>query len=141
MTVREGINLAYYHLVSDMREEDRLARMAGHRFDVSLDERIERFEEQIGLRPNHEELALWYHKNVLLPALGRKWEDEEVASDLPPGVGEADRWRFEDLEWDGLKDFEGNPWDLPGMSEIRQQRVAENREKAAEEARDTLGGV
>lgn len=138
MTAREAFNLAYYHLVSDMREEDRLARIAGHKFDVPLDERIEHFEEKIGLRPDHEELALWMHKHVLLPALGRKWEDEEVSADLPPGVSESDRWRFEDMEWDGLKDFKGNPWELEGMNKIRLHEAETERERQAEEARETL---
>ena len=136
MTPREGCNLAYFHVIKDMREEDRAARMAGHKFDDSLEERIERFEEKIGLRPDHEELALWMHKNVLLPALGRKWEDEEVGSQLPAGVSEEHRWRFEDQEWDGLKDFQGNPWELEGMGSISADR---RREQEAEKARDTLG--
>ena len=118
-----------------MREEDRAARMAGHKFDMTLEERIERFEEKIGLRPDHEELALWMHKNVLLPALGRKWEAEEVASDLPRGVSESDRWRFTDREEQGLTGFQGSPWDLPGMGELRKKQAAQD---AAEAARDTL---
>lgn len=139
MTIREAVNFAYFHVIRDMREEDRAARMAGHKFDQPLDERIERFEEKIGLRPDHEELALWMHKHVLLPALGRKWEDEEVGSALPAGVGEEDRWRFEDQEWDGLKDFQGNPWELEGMNKLRAQEAEIARERLAEESRDTLG--
>jgi hypothetical protein len=139
MTVREALNFAYFHVIKDMREEDRAARMVGHQFDQPLDERIERFEEKIGLRPDHEELALWMHKHVLLPALGKKWEDYEVASSLPPGVSEEDRWRFEDQEWDGLKDFKGNPWELEGMNKLREQEDQIAREKLAEESRDTLG--
>jgi hypothetical protein len=135
MTPREGCNVAYFHIIREMREEDRAARMAGHNFDAPLQDRITRFEEKIGLRPDHEELALWMHKNVLLPALGRKWEDEEVAADLPAGVGEEHRWRFEDQEVDGLDSFKGNPWELKEMSKIRAMR---NEAETAEEVRDTL---
>lgn len=138
MTIREGCNLAYFHVIKDMREEDRAARMAGHQFDMPLNERIEHFEEKIGLRPDHEELALWMHKHVLLPALGRKWEDEEVAAGLPPGVSESDRWRFEDREEAGLAGFQGNPWELPGMQEVRRLRAEKDREEAQEAMRDTL---
>jgi hypothetical protein len=142
MTVREGINYAYAHVVKDMREEDRAARMVGHQFEETLEERIMRFEEKIGLRPAHEDLALWMHKHVLLPARG--YTEEQIAemfnegakSDLPKGVSEADRWRFEDKEWDGLADFQGNPWELEGLNE---QRMQDHREKAAEAAKDTLG--
>lgn len=136
MTVREGCNHAYFHVVKDMREEDRAARMVGHKFEEPLEDRIQRFEEKIGLRPDHEELALWMHKNVLLPALGRKWEDEEVGSPLPAGIDEEHRWRFEDQEWDGLKDFQGNPWELEGMGSLSAEK---QREAEAEQARDTLG--
>jgi hypothetical protein len=139
MTPREGCNVAYFHIVKDMREEDRAARMVGHQFEATLEERIEHFEEEIGLRPAHEDLALWMHKNVLLPALGKTWEDEEVKAALPKGVSEEDRWRFEDEEWDGLKDFKGNPWELPGMQDIRKHKQQQTREQAAEAARDTLG--
>ena len=139
MTPREGCNVAYYHIVKDMREEDRAARMVGHQFEATLEERIEHFEEEIGLRTAHEDLALWMHKNILLPALGKTWEDEEVKAALPKGVSEEDRWRFEDEEWDGLKDFKGNPWELPGMGSIRALKQQQTREQAAEAARDTLG--
>jgi hypothetical protein len=145
MTIREAINFAYYHIVRDMREEDRAARMAGHQFDESLNDRIEYFEEKIGLRPAHEDLALWMHKHVMLPAQGYTPEqiaemfDEGVKSDLPKGVGEQDRWRFEDEEIDGLKDFQGNPWELPGMGKVRTVKQEADREKRAEESRDTLG--
>jgi hypothetical protein len=141
MTVREGCNLAYFHVIKDMREEDRAARMAGHQFDMTLSERIERFEEKIGLRPDHEELAMWMHKNVLLPARGYTPEqiaemfDEDTDSQLPPGVSEADRWRFEDREEAGLADFKGNPWELPGMGALRRQQAGREREEAA---RDVL---
>ncbi len=144
MTVREGLNLAYFHVVKDMREEDRAARMAGHKFDTELSERIERFEEKIGLRPDHEDLALWMHKHVLLPARGLSEAqidamfDEGASSALPKGVSEADRWRFEDHEWDGLEEFQGNPWELPGMQKIRQKEAEIAREKRAEETRDVL---
>lgn len=141
MTVREACNYAYFHIVKDMREEDRAARMVGHKFPDSLEERIELFEEKIGLRPNHEDLALWMHKNVLLPALGREHlleEDEKVGTQLPPGVDEADRWRFEDHEWDGLADFQGSPWDLPGMEKIRKETSEISRERMAQEAKETL---
>jgi hypothetical protein len=144
MTIREGCNLAYFHVIKDMREEDRAARMAGHQFDMPLDERIQRFEEKIGLRPDHEELALWMHRNVMLPAQGYTPEQiagmfgEEAASDLPPGVSEADRWRFEDREENGLADFKGNPWELPGMGALRRQQADRDREAAAEAARDVL---
>jgi hypothetical protein len=145
MTVREAMNFAYYHVIKDMREEDRAARMAGHQFDQDLNERIEHFEEKIGLRADHEELAMWMHRHVLLPAKGYTEEqiaemfEENVSSALPNGVGEEDRWRFEDAEWDGLKDFQGNPWELPGMEEQRHRTAETAREKRAEEARDTLG--
>jgi hypothetical protein len=128
-----------------MRDEDRAARMAGHKFEDTLNDRIEQFEEKIGLRPNHEDLALWMHKNVMLPAQGYTPEqiaemfDETAQASLPSGVGEEHRWRFEDQEWDGLKDFEGNPWDLPGMQDIKKIQTEKMREKRAEEARDTLG--
>ncbi len=138
MTVREACNLAYFHIIKDMREEDRAARMVGHKFDSSLEDRITRFEEKIGLRPDHEELALWMHKNVLLPALGKTWEDDEVSSSLPAGISEADRWRFEDSEEDGLANFQGNPWELAGMGKLRQAETDKAREEAAEAARDTL---
>jgi hypothetical protein len=141
MTVREGCNLAYFHVVRDMREEDRAARMAGHKFDETLEERIQRFEEKIGLRPDHEELALWMHRNVMLPAQGYTPEQiaemfgEETDAQLPAGVGEADRWRFEDREEDGLADFQGNPWELPGMGTLRSRQARKDREEAA---RDVL---
>ena len=141
MTVREALNCAYFHLVRDMRDEDRAARMAGHKFDDSLNDRVIKFEESIGLRPNHEELALWMHKHVMLPAQGYTPEQiaemfgEGAKAGLPAGVGEEHRWRFEDEEWDGLKDFKGNPWELDGMS---RQRAAEEAAKQAEEARDVL---
>lgn len=144
MTVREACNCAYFHIVKDMREEDRAARMVGHKFDTPLDDRIERFEEKIGLRPDHEDLALWMHKNVLLKARGlsdaeiEALFDEGAKGDLPAGVSESDRWRFEDKEEDGLANFEGNPWDLPGMGKIRAASMERAREEAAEEARDTL---
>jgi hypothetical protein len=145
MTVREAVNYAYAHVIKDMREEDRAARMVGHQFDNTLEERIERFEEKIGLRPAHEELALWMHKHVLLPARG--YTEEQIAemfnegakSELPKGVSEADRWRFEDEEIDGLADFQGNPWELEGMNEQRVRTAQEHREQAAKEAKDTLG--
>ena len=145
MTVREAVNYAYAHVIKDMREEDRAARMVGHQFDNTLEERIERFEEKIGLRPAHEELALWMHKHVLLPARG--YTEEQIAemfnegakSELPKGVSEADRWRFEDQEIDGLANFQGNPWELEGLNEQRMRAAQENREKAAKEAKDTLG--
>jgi hypothetical protein len=139
MTPREGCNVAYFHIIKDMREEDRAARMVGHQFEQTLEERIQHFEEKIGLRPDHEDLALWMHKNVLLPALGKTWEDEEVKSALPKGVSEEDRWRFEDVEEDGLANFKGSPWDLPGMGQIRALTAQQEREAAAETARDTLG--
>jgi hypothetical protein len=144
MTVREAVNCAYSHIVKDMREEDRAARMAGHQFDEDLNERIERFEEKIGLRPAHDSLALWMHKHVLLPARGYTEEqiaemfDEGAKSTLPAGISEADRWRFEDYEWDGLADFQGNPWELPGMNEQRLQEVKQRTEQA-KERKDTLG--
>lgn len=145
MTAREAMNFAYFHVIKDMREEDRAARMVGHQFDETLEERIRHFEEKIGLRPAHEDLALWMHRHVLLPARG--YTEEQIAEmfnegakgDLPKGVSEADRWRFEDQEWDGLADFQGNPWELEGMNETRMRTAQENREKAAETARDTLG--
>lgn len=143
MTVREGVNFAYFHVVKDMREEDRAARMAGHKFDVPLEDRIGHFEEKIGLRPDHDELAMWMHRHVLLPARGMSEDEinalygEDTSSQLPPGVSEADRWRFEDYEWDGLKDFEGNPWELPGMNKMR---LAEAEKEYQENApKDTLG--
>ena len=145
MTVREAMNFAYFHVIKDMREEDRAARMVGHQFDETLEERIRHFEEKIGLRPAHEDLALWMHRHVLLPARGYTEEqiaemfDEGAKSELPKGVSEADRWRFEDTEWDGLADFQGNPWELEGMNEMRVRTAQENREKAAEAAKDTLG--
>lgn len=145
MTLREAVNYAYFHVIRDMRDEDRAARMAGHKFDEPLDDRIERFEEKIGLRPDHEDLALWMHKNVMLPAQGYTPEqiaemfDEKADAALPNGVGEEDRWRFEDEEIDGLKNFKGSPWELEGMNRLRAARAQENREKAAEAARDTLG--
>ena len=145
MTVREALNFAYYHVIKDMREEDRAARMAGHEFEESLNERIERFEEKIGLRPAHESLALWMHKHVLLPAKG--YTEEQIAemfnegakSELPRGVSEEDRWRFEDEEIDGLAGFHGNPWELEGMDEQRMRDMHEQREKADRSAKDTLG--
>lgn len=143
MTAREAVNFAYFHVIRDMREEDRAARMAGHKFEETLAERVEHFEEKIGLRPDHEDLALWMHKHVMLPAQGYTPEqiaemfDEKVDASLPNGIGEEDRWRFEDQEWDGLKDFKGNPWELEGMGQQRQAEIA--REKQAEEGRDTLG--
>jgi len=142
MTIREAINFAYYHVVKDMRDEDRQARMQGHKFEETLDERIEHFEEKIGLRPDHEDLALWMHKNVMLPAQGYTPEqiaemfDESAKAELPRGVSEEDRWRFEDEEIDGLANFQGNPWELPGMNELKAART---REQQAEEAKDTLG--
>lgn len=142
MTIREGCNLAYAHVVKDMREEDRAARMAGCKFEETLQERIEEFEEKIGLRPAHMDLALWMHKHVMLPAQGYTPEqiaamfEEGAKSELPRGVSEEDRWMFEDQEFDGLKDFEGNPWDLPGLGEIKAGR---DREHTAEKAKDTLG--
>lgn len=145
MTVREAMNFAYFHVIKDMREEDRAARMVGHQFDQSLEERIARFEEKIGLRPDHEELALWMHKHVMLPAQGYTPEqiaemfDEGAKAGLPKGVSESDRWRFEDAEWDGLENFQGNPWEMEGMAEDRLRKIVEDREKRAEEARDTLG--
>lgn len=140
MTVREGVNVAYFHIVRDMREEDRQARMAGHKFAETLEERIQYFEERIGLRPDHMELALWMHKNVLLPALGRTWDDEEAKDDLPRGVAEEDRWRFKDEEWDGLKDFQGNPWALEGMggSLRKAQQGSQLDEPGRGEVKDTL---
>jgi hypothetical protein len=141
MTVREGCNLAYFHVVKDMREEDRAARTAGAKFDESLEDRIEEFEEKIGLRPAHEDLALWMHKHVMLPAQGYTPEQiaemfkEDTKAALPRGVSEEDRWMFEDEEFDGLKDFEGNPWDLPGLGE---QKVAALKKKEKEK-RETLG--
>ena len=145
MTVREALNFAYFHVIKDMREEDRAARMVGHQFDETLEERIRHFEEKIGLRPAHEDLALWMHKHVMLPARG--YTEEQIAemfnegakSDLPKGVSESERWRFEDTEWDGLADFQGNPWELEGMNEMRARTAQETREKAAEAAKDTLG--
>jgi hypothetical protein len=145
MTVREALNFAYYHVISDMREEDRLARMAGHKFDQTLNERIIFFEEKIGLRPDHEELALWMHRHVLLPARGLSEEEiadmfeEGADSTLPAGIGEEHRWRYQDQEWDGLSDFEGNPWDLPGMNEERRREAERLQEEADETNRDTLG--
>ena len=145
MTVREAVNFAYFHIVRDMRDEDRAARMAGHKFEEELNVRIERFEEKIGLRPDHDELALWMHKHVMLPAQGYTPEqiaemfDETALTTLPRGISEEDRWRFEDYEWDGLKDFQGNPWELEGMDRIRRQEADLARERRAEEARDTLG--
>ena len=142
MTVREAINYAYAHVIKDMREEDRAARMVGHQFEDTLEERIRHFEEKIGLRPAHEDLALWMHKHVMLPAQGYTPEqiaemfNEDAAAALPNGVSEEDRWRFEDQEWDGLKDFQGNPWELEGMGQIQ---AVKERERAAEAARDTLG--
>jgi hypothetical protein len=144
MTVREALNFAYFHVIKDMREEDRAARMAGHKFDESLNDRICYFEEKIGLRAAHEDLALWMHKHVMLPAQGYTEEqiaemfEEESMSALPRGVGEEDRWRFEDKEWDGLADFKGNPWELEGMDKIRKLDADRAREQRAEEARDTL---
>jgi hypothetical protein len=85
-----------------MVDEDRQARCAGHKFDESLDERIQHFEEKIGLRPDHEELALYLHKHVLLPALGRTYDDTPL---------EEEDWRMRDTEIDGLANFMGNPWD------------------------------
>ena len=145
MTVREAINYAYAHIVEDMREEDRAARMAGHNFEESLEDRIERFEEKIGLRPAHEDLALWMHKHVLLPARGYSEDEiaamfsEEKEAALPPGVGEEDRWRFEDQEWDGLADFQGNPWDLPGLDNIRTSGIEFDKGKREGGERETLG--
>ncbi len=142
MTVREGCNLAYFHIVKDMREEDRAARMAGCKYEDSLEDRIEEFEEKIGLRPAHEDLALWMHKHVMLPAQGyteaqiAEMFDEGAKSALPRGISEEDRWRFEDEEFDGLKEFEGNPWDLPGLSDV--QKVAARKEHE-DKQRDTLG--
>jgi hypothetical protein len=144
MTVREALNFAYFHVIRDMREEDRAARMTGHQFEEDLNERIMRFEEKIGLRPAHEDIALWMHKNVLLPAKGYTPEqiaemfDEGAKGDLPKGISEEDRWRFEDYEWDGLKNFQGNPWEMQGMSELRRHEAEAEREKHAEESRDTL---
>jgi hypothetical protein len=145
MTVREAVNFAYFHVVKDMREEDRAARMVGHKFEDTLEERIERFEEKIGLRPDHDDLALWMHRNVLLPARGLSKDEidamfgEGTSAALPAGVSEEDRWRFENQEWDGLKDFQGNPWELDGMNEIRKRDAELDRERQAEAARDTLG--
>lgn len=141
MTVREACNLAYFHVIKDMREEDRAARMAGHKFDEPLEDRIEHFEEKIGLRPDHEDLALWMHKNVMLPAQGFTkdqidamfGEDKAVGVQLPAGVSEEDRWRFEDQEIDGLADFQGNPWDLPGLG------AKQNLDGETERPKDTLG--
>lgn len=144
MTVREALNFAYFHVIKDMREEERAARMAGHKFDESLNDRIEYFEEKIGLRAAHEDLALWMHKHVMLPAQGYTEEqiaemfEEESMSALPRGVSEEDRWRFEDKEWDGLAGFKGNPWELEGMDKIRKLEADKAREQRAEEARDTL---
>jgi hypothetical protein len=144
MTVREAINLAYFHIVSDMREEDRLARIAGHKFEAELDDRIQEFEEKIGLRPAHEDLALWMHRHVLLPSKGlseaeiNAMFDEGANAALPAGVDESDRWRFEDEEWDGLKNFQGNPWDLPGMGDLRRVKAEEAREQQAQARRETL---
>ena len=144
MTLREGCNLAYFHVIRDMREEDRAARMAGHKFDMTLEERIEHFEEKIGLRPDHEELALWMHRHVMLPAQGYTPEQiaemfgETTESQLPPGIGEENRWRFEDREEDGLADFQGSPWELPGMEEMRRSQAGKKREEAAEDGRDVL---
>lgn len=145
MTVREAVNYAYYHVVKDMRDEDRAARMAGHKFDDTFEERLEHFEEKIGLRPDHEDLALWMHKNVMLPAQGYTPEqiaemfDETASAALPNGVGEEDRWRFEDQEIDGLKDFQGSPWELEGMQEMRRREAEAARIRRADQARDTLG--
>jgi hypothetical protein len=144
MTVREAINVAYFHIVKDMREEDRAARVNGHKFELELDERIEEFEEKIGLRPAHEDLALWMHRHILLPARGLSEDEinamfnEGAAGQLPAGIEEKDRWRFEDEEIDGLKGFEGNPWELPGMNEIRKAKAEKTREEQAQERRETL---
>lgn len=145
MTPREACNCAYFHIVKDMREEDRAARMVGHKFDASLEDRIMRFEEKIGLRPDHDALALWMHRNILLPARGLSEDeiaelfDEGVQQDvLPAGIAEEHRWRFEDKEYTGLEEFDGNPWELPGMNKLRAQAAESDREAAAEQFRDTL---
>ena len=142
MTLREGCNFAYAHIVNDMREEDRAVRAAGGKYEDSLEDRIMEFEEKIGLRPAHEDLALWMHKHVMLPAQGYTEEQiaemfkEDTKSALPRGVSEEDRWMFEDEEFDGLKDFEGNPWDLPGLGKERVKKAAK---QAEEQKRETLG--
>lgn len=142
MTVREGCNLAYFHVINDMRTDERAVLMAGGKYDTSLEDRIEEFEEKIGLRPAHEDLALWMHKHVMLPAQGYTQEQidemfkEDAKAALPRGISEEDRWMFEDEEFDGLKNFEGNPWDLPGLSEQKATRTRENKDK---EKRETLG--
>jgi hypothetical protein len=145
MSPREACNYAYFHVIKDMREEDRAARMAGHQFEESLNDRIERFEQKIGLRPDHEDIALWMHKNILLKHRG--YSDEQIAAMfdekkdadvLPRGVGEEHRWRFEDKEWDGLEDFQGNPWDLPGIDTIGKVVKGADREEEAKDARETL---
>jgi hypothetical protein len=142
MTVREACNLAYFHVVRDMREEDRAARVAGAQMPDSLQDRIEEFEEKIGLRPAHEDLALWMHKHVMLPAQGYTQEQidemfkEDTKAALPKGISEEDRWRFEDEEFDGLANFEGNPWDLPGLGETKVTKEAKLK---AKEDKETLG--
>jgi hypothetical protein len=98
---RQCMNIAWSLIIDEMTIEDRAMRAAGHKFEDPLDDRIQYFEERIGLRVNPEEVAMALHKQRLA-AMGIPWDDTQVQVD----------WRMQDQEFKGGQaNYMGNPND------------------------------
>lgn len=90
--------MAYSLILDDMTAARRAQEAAGAKFELSLEEAIERFEENIGLRFDYDALALENHKKWTA-AQGKEWDDTPVEQD----------WRMQDREIPG--NYMGNPND------------------------------
>lgn len=85
-------------MLDDIIAERRAVEARGGKYERSLDEQIERFEEAIGLRTDWEALAMENHKK-LLALQGKEWDDTPIETD----------WRMQDREIPG--NYMGNPND------------------------------
>jgi hypothetical protein len=85
-------------MVDDLVAERRAVEARGGKYELTLEEQIERFDETIGMRKDWEALALAQHR-AWLESQGKEWDDTEVEQD----------WRMQDREIPG--NYMGNPND------------------------------
>jgi hypothetical protein len=77
-------------MVGDITAERRSAEARGGKYELTLDEQIERFEESIGLRVDWEAVTLEQHKKWLA-AQGKEFDGTPIQLD----------WRAQDREIPG----------------------------------------
>lgn len=98
LTLRQVCNVAYSLVIDEMTLTFRAQVAAGAKFEVDdpLGERIERFEEEIGLRFDPAAAALAMHK-AWMTAQGKAWDDTPVTADA--------RWWDQDVEFTSMDDL------------------------------------